>query len=344
MSKVSAETSLALFDRMQGRGDVLSIHVEDGAGLAALDAQTFASIVHPLFKWWATGVEDVPSGPLARMMYERLKTHQLENAVRRGINLKNWADNAAKGGRPKGSKKPSGNQAETKRVQLEVSSIKTEDASSKSSVLDTSEDSADGAGRGGLTPPARPSLSAEEARQVLAMDAPPITSHTHSKLKTEAGHRTQWCWRYLNAYADTAALMVALEWLYPDALNEVSRHDAETLQEVLNDNDTDCLEDWDLSESFKKTPLGAFLNSSVQIYTDATDVLEEKCGWETLGAIDTPFSCALLAAAIASENPEVKNPAGFILARLRRVSDAVVALECAKVKKPSDAPLSELEP
>lgn len=113
MSRASAETSLALFDRMQGRGDVFSISIEDGAALAALDEKAFASILLPVFRWWATGAEDKPSNTLALMMYERLKTHQLENAVRRGVNLKNWLENAHKGGRPKDPEKPSGNQLET---------------------------------------------------------------------------------------------------------------------------------------------------------------------------------------------------------------------------------------
>lgn len=52
MSRASAETSLALFDRMQGRGDVFSVSIEDGAGLAALDEETFASILLPVFRWW----------------------------------------------------------------------------------------------------------------------------------------------------------------------------------------------------------------------------------------------------------------------------------------------------
>lgn len=120
MSRASAETSLALFDRMQGRGDVFSVSIEDGAGLAALDEETFASILLPVFRWWATGAEDKPSNTLALMMYERLKTHQLENAVRRGVNLKNWLENAHKGGRPKDpektKRKPIGNQLETKRT------------------------------------------------------------------------------------------------------------------------------------------------------------------------------------------------------------------------------------
>ena len=171
MSRASAETSLALFDRMQGRGDVFSVSIEDGAGLAALDEKTFASILLPVFRWWATGAEDKPSNTLALMMYERLKTHQLENAVRRGANLKNWLENAHKGGRPKDpektKRKPIGNQLETKRkpsghsMEYEDSSckLKTQVTSLQSCKLESSE--GDNISRNGLTPSAHVAPSDE---------------------------------------------------------------------------------------------------------------------------------------------------------------------------------------
>lgn len=114
MSKQEAGKRLALFNRMDGRGDVLSIPIEKGSELASLPKEMFADILYPLFQWWVTGAETEPTDPRDRMVFNGLKTHQIENAVKRGANLMSWNANSIRRGRPPKSKKPSGNQMETK--------------------------------------------------------------------------------------------------------------------------------------------------------------------------------------------------------------------------------------
>ena len=189
MSRASAETSLALFSRMQGRGDVFSIHIEDGAKLAALPKEMFAEIFYPLFQWWVNGSDVEPSDPRDKMVFNGLKTHQIENAVKRGINLKNWLENASKGGRPKGSKKPSGNQAETKRTQLEDTSGKTEDASRSLMSCTLVSSTGSDISRSGLTPSAhvRPSDDEVEAAKKLIASMVPTSYETMPQLLIDSG-------------------------------------------------------------------------------------------------------------------------------------------------------------
>ena len=189
MSRASAETSLALFDRMQGRGDVLSMHVEDGAKLAALPKEMFAEILYPLFQWWINGSKDEPSDPRDKMVFEGLKTHQIENAVKRGVNLRNWADNANKGGRPKATKKPSGNQEETKRAQLEDSRLKTEDASTSLLSCKSCSPTGSDISRGGHKPPAhvRPSGEAVEGARKLIANMTPNAYENIPQLLMDSG-------------------------------------------------------------------------------------------------------------------------------------------------------------
>ena len=151
MSRQEAQKRLELFERMGGRGDVLSIPAEKGAELAALPKEMFAEILHPLFQWWIHGSDSEPVDPRDRMVFAGLKTHQLENALKRGANLRSWQENAERGGRPTKAKKPNGNHLETKRVQLEdIVEVQAEDARANL----RSCTSVSLAGDSGLTPPA----------------------------------------------------------------------------------------------------------------------------------------------------------------------------------------------
>jgi len=211
MSKRDAESRKALFDRMEGRGDVLSIPVEKGAELAALPKDMFAEITYPLFQWWIYGTDTEPSDPRDKMVFVGLKTHQIENSVKRGMNLKNWLDNANKGGRPPSEKKPKVNHARTKRKPSAHSNVdrvldEEQDKSSSSvCTLSTGEDSPQGVQSPAALPP-----SIEEARRWLEIHAPECASN--GKLYADDEYRTpKGCWphQYLCVNALDAAKMLA---------------------------------------------------------------------------------------------------------------------------------------
>ena len=320
MSKSSAETALALFNRTNGRGDVLSIHLEDGAKLAALPKDMFTEIMFPLFQWWVHGMDIEPSDPRDKMVFDGMKAHQTENAIKRGISLKKWQENAVKGGRPKSAKKPSGNQAETKRIQLEETSIKTEDARSKSSVLNTCDSVAE-AGRDELTPPVRSALSVDEAKKILAMDAPEISSH--AELKTANGKPSALCSKLINANEDAMMLIIAQK-LHGDDLDAYA--DSEWIEELNSIRDGEAyFDEADLPTAFYTTNGGKFIKS-LQSQLDDYFAAYEASYDEHI----TVFKRALLCGYLSSVKESAKNPEAWIIARLKKVLDAIKVIAVNK--------------
>lgn len=325
MSRASAETSLALFDRMQGRGDVFSVSIEDGAGLAALDEKTFASILLPVFRWWATGAENKPSNTLALMMYERLKTHQLENAVRRGANLKNWLENAHKGGRPKDpektKRKPIGNQLETKRkpsghsMEYEDSSckLKTQVTSLQSCKLESSE--GDNISRNGLTPSAHVAPSDEvpsdedvkEARKFIEENAPEVTSLPC--MKSPTGKPNKLCFDFLRYEDDQDRIELAYGELYAIELRD--------------------------ERGFPTAEAKPLFDRFIQPISKLYDEVPESC--------EATLTRALAKAYYVDRcGEDADDDADFILARMQKVAAAVTTLEAAKSQQ-SKKPLSDAD-
>jgi len=316
MSKQSAETRLALFNRMEGRGDILSIAVEDGAKLAALPKDMFADIYYPLFQWWIKGVDTSFDDPRNQMLFEGLKTHQLENAVKRGTSLKNWVANASKGGRPKKTqkhkKKPSGNQEDTKGIQLVDASSKTEDASSKSSVLDTSSSASRAiAHRDGLTPSDRNCTSPEDARQVLEEYAPPITSHTQclsDKSTPKQPKLTQWANLYNIRNCHAASVMVAAR-IFPSDVSV----DYEDINETKGVDRAGEYTDGFRFENYEHDDtdgemFAAKLCEMADMFGDRQELI---------------FKRALLDAAIYASQQEIQEKDAIVLGRLDMVKKAV---------------------
>lgn len=185
MSKASADTALALFDRQNGRGDILSIQLEDGVKLAALPKDMFAEILYPLYQWWVKGIDTPPADPRDRMVYEGLKEHQIQNAVKRGVNLNNWHDaslKAAEKKRLKSTKRnPSGIQAESKWNQnKDIVTDEEQDTSSSSSSVAIS--AVGGDRRASVAAPVPP-LSVNEAKQTLMRFAPAFASYAKGTAK-----------------------------------------------------------------------------------------------------------------------------------------------------------------
>ena len=185
MSQVSAETALALFNRQNGRGDILSVHVEDGVKLASLPKEMFTEILYPLYQWWIKGVDTPPADPRDRMVYEGLKEHQIQNAVKRGVNLNNWHEaslKAAEKKRLKATKRnPSGIQVESKRKQnKDIVTDEEQDTSSSSSSVAIS--AVGGDRRASVAAPVPP-LSVNEAKQALMRFAPAFASYPKGTAK-----------------------------------------------------------------------------------------------------------------------------------------------------------------
>lgn len=321
MSKQEAGKRLALFNRMDGRGDVLSIPVEKGAELASLPKGMFAEILYPLFQWWVYGTETEPTDPRDRMVFNGLKTHQIENAVKRGANLASWNANSVRGGRPSKDKKPSGNQVETKRVQLEVlDEVQVEDA--RASLQSCSSSLAGGGQRVGLTPPVAPPLSVEDAKKTLAMYAPQIMSH--AKMKTSKGAVSPWSMRYSQAPSDAATLMVAAK-LYPRDVDE--KDDA--VADIIEGNGNYDLRT-DLPKAFFSTMGGKFAEAVFAVCQEIFDVYEQRDENGAIDKTDDVFRRALLDAAIAAKENNADNPTAWVLARLKKVLAAVRTLESDK--------------
>ena len=309
MSRQEAEKRLALFNRMGGRGDVLSIPVEKGAELASLPKAMLADIIHPLFQWWIYGTETEPTDPRDRMVFNGLNTHQIENAVKRGANLISWNANSVRGGRPPKGKKPSGNQMETKRVQLEVlDEVQVEDA--RASLQTCSSSMAGGGKRGGLTPPVAPPLSVEGAKQTLAMYAPQILSH--AKMKTGKAI-SPWAMRYFGAKSEGATLMVAAR-LYPSDVDEQD----ETVAGIIEGDGCSDLRS-DLPKKFFSTQGGKFAEAVYAVSDEIFEVYSQHDENGALDKTDNVFKRALLDAAIAAKENNADNPTAWVLARLKKV-------------------------
>lgn len=184
----------------------------------------------------------------------------------------------------------------------------------------------------GLTPSALVPHSAEEAKKILAMDAPPIASHPETT--TNNGKRLNADGnRFATGTLEAVMFSVGTK-IYPDAINEVSVEVSETLQEVLDNENHDAFEDLDLPKSFFKTPLGSFVKAAYDIHGEIFSAYDAKDEKTSLDKSDDVFKRALLDAAIGSTKANVENRAGFILARLKKVAAAVNVLESMKAKKP----------
>lgn len=325
MSRPDYGSMLERFNATDGRGDVLSFSREDAARLAELPLEIAAPILHALLKWFLTGEEVPLSDPRDRAMLAGFKEHQLGNAARRGKFLndqKEKSDKAVQARKERTHGTPADNPRETQVI--DKAKDKEQVKVSLSLVGDKMQD--------GLTPSALVPLSVEDSRKILAIDAPPITSHAEVMSKSgEAlnadGHR------FSNATVDAAVLWVGTK-LYPDALDEVSNETNGVLQEVLDGENKDDYDDWELPKSFYKTPLGSFFKSAFAIYDEIYSAYSASDEDTSLNKSDGVFKRALLDAAIGSKDPKVKSRAGFILARLKKVAAAVKVLETAKTPKP----------
>jgi len=178
--------------------------------------------------------------------------------------------------------------------------------------------------RGGLTSPDCPSLSVEEAKKILAMNAPDVTSH--KEMKTPNGNKTTQCLEFIRAHYDTAMLMVATA-IYPNALGEIGDDAADTLRSVLDGKSDDDYENWNLPKSFHKTPIGSFLKSAHAISKDIEDAYSTSDNDNSYAKMESAFVRTIVAAYLDSKDPMVRNPAAFIIARLKKVLDAVKVLE-----------------
>ena len=333
---------LERFNATNGRGDVLSFSREDAARLAELPLEIAAPILHALLKWFLTG-EDVPlNDPRDRAMLAGFKEHQLGNAARRGKFLndqKEKSDKAVQTRKERSSRDahgtstdnprdthgtPTDNPRDTQVIDKAKAKDKEQVKASLSLVGDKMQN--------GLTPSALVPPSAEEAKKILAMDAPPIASHpetttNNGKMLNADGNR------FATGTLEAAMFSVGTK-IYPNALNEVSEEVAETLQEVLDSENHDALEDLDLPKSFFKTPLGSFVKNAYDIYDEIYSAYETKDENTSIDKSDDVFKRALLDAAIGSTKANVVSRAGFILARLKKVAAAVKVLESIKAKKP----------
>lgn len=325
---------LERFNATDGRGDVLSISREDAARLHELPLEIYGPIFHALLGWFLTGKETHLDDPRDRAMLAGFKEHQLGNAARRGKFLndqKEKSDKAVQARRERTHGTSTDNPRDTQVKDKAKAEDKDEVSKSLSSV--------DGAERDGLKPPVCPSLSVTEAKKILAMDAPEISSH--KGMQTSSGRPNDQGLKFHTANADKAMLMVATA-IYPNALDEIGDDAADTLQSVLDGEDHDCYEDWDLPKSFHKTPIGGFLKSAFSISDEICKAYSVTNDDTSLDKMESVFKRALVAALIDSQDPKVENPAAFIITRLKNVLKAVKVLECAKSEQPKgQKPLSE---
>lgn len=165
------------------------------------------------------------------------------------------------------------------------------------------------------------------------MDAPEISSHAEVMTKDGKSLNADGS-RFANGTPERAVISVGTK-IYPDALEEASDEVYETLQEVLNGENQDAIEALELPKSFFKTPLGSFVKSAFAIYDEIYNAYSASDEDTSLDKSDGVFKRALLDAAICSKDPKVKNRAGFILARLKKVAASVKVLETAKQTKPA---------
>ena len=311
MSRPDYGSMLERFNATGGRGDVLSFSREDAARLAELPLEIAAPILHALLKWFLTGEDVQLDDPRDRAMLAGFKEHQLGNAARRGKFLnaqKEKSDLAVQARKERNPRDTHGTPTDNPRETQVIDKAKDKDSVKEKSL----SLAGDGTERGGLTPPVCPSpLSAEEAKKVLAMDAPEVMSHAASK--TSRGDPTSWTSQYLNHTATGAAAMVVAD-LYPRDI------------ELGMFEDVDEIDTCDIDDTTKG---GKFL-------CDLIDLVDNFNGQDPL------FHRALRSAHLASKSPSIKNRNGFIIARLQKVAAAVRVLEAAK-SRPSKEPLSDAD-
>jgi len=333
---------IELFDEV--RGDIFSVCREDFLEIYEYDDKDFLEVLRGLGAFFVGNKGDPEPEIKARDkrnvgVIKRLIDHQKVNAMRE-LNRKKSGKGAADARWSNNPKSTPKNATVCERILNNATALdkaKAEDKDEASKSLS----SVDGAERDGLKPPVCPSLSVTEAKKTLAMDAPEIKSH--KEMQTSSGKPNAKCHEFIMADADKTMLMVATE-IYPNALDEIGGDAADTLQSVLDGENNDGYEDWDLPKSFHKTPIGGFLKtafSSANEICKAYSVSDENT---SLDKMESVFKRAIVAAYLASQDPKVKNQAAFIIARLKKVLEAVKVLEGANPEQPQDQkPLTEAD-
>lgn len=319
---------LERFNATDGRGDVLSFSREDAARLAELPLEIAAPILHALLRWFLTGEEVQLDDPRDRAMLAGFKEHQLGNAARRGKFLndqKEKSDKAVQARKERNLRDTHGTPTDNPRDTQVIDKAKAEDKDEVSKSLSSVEGDKTRADAALV-----PSLSVTEAKKILAMDAPDISSHR--EMKTPSGKENVKCYEFVKADADTAMLMVATA-IYPNALDEIEDDAADTLQSVLDGENNDGYEGWDLPRSFHKAPIGSFLKSAFAVLNDLGAAYDDTDIGRSLDKSGDLFKRAIVAAYLESARISADNPAGFIIARLKKVLEAVKVLQRGEARE-----------
>lgn len=204
--KIDTKTMLEAFEETGGRGDALTLSRESLVALASIPVETFAPIFHRLFQWFINGDETPLTDPLANALLQSMKEHQKKNATKRRAYLVAQAEKSRKAaeshgkvreshGNPTGTpKKPKPSQdkeeAEAKDISISDNISFASDAGRKLRAVDTALAS---------------SLSEEEAKKFLAINAPQVCSH--SDMQNDEGSPNTFCRKFLAADNEDAVRM-----------------------------------------------------------------------------------------------------------------------------------------
>jgi len=333
---------IELFDEV--RGDIFSVCREDFLEIYEYDDKDFLEVLRGLGAFFVGNKGDPEPEIKARDkrnvgVIKRLIDHQKVNAMRE-LNRKKSGKGAADARWSNNPKSTPKNATVCERILNNATALdkaKAEDKDEASKSLS----SVDGAERDGLKPPVCPSLSVTEAKKTLAMDAPEITSH--KEMKAPSGKPNAKCHEFIESGVDETMLIVATK-IYPNALDEIEDKAADILQSVLDGEISEAYKEWGLPKSFHKTPIGGFLKSAFSISEEILHVYSMSDNDNSYNKMESVFTRAIVAAYLASQDPKVKNQAAFIIARLKKVLEAVKVLEGANPEQPQDQkPLTEAD-